>query len=351
MYITSFFVCIMSKKEADLAIYSPGLMVVAKPILTISYLNKKPRHTCNEGQCYVCGMKTTRSDIHIENISFHESCKNKLYCPICNELMLKKFCIENGIMMHTVCHHHIFSHRCFTCNEQTNGSDLIIWNGYHFHEKCFICSLCHLQITSKEETHSLNGLPICGICYSQRAKICINCNKLVEKTKKNKFLFGGRVFFMHDCCSFCFECNQKLTKNNFAFEQNKAICRICWMKSLSYDCQKCNEPILSHNLIFYRNYWHNKCIECTKCHQNMRYSHINLVQSQIFCDECFKGLKTHCGVCGQVIENEGIECHERVFHYQCYKCCICQATLNESNSEYLNGKLYCSSCIHLKNKY
>lgn len=335
----------MTKNEVDL-INSPGIIVAATPVLTISYFDEKYKPITKGGECYVCGEKTKSTDIHIENISIHESCKNNIRCPICNELMHKKFCIENGNIMHVFCYQQIFGHRCFVCNGNTDGSDLIFWNDFFFHEKCFNCSICHHPITSREGTHSLNGLPVCEICYLQRAKICLNCNKIVEKTKK-KFLFGGRVYYMHDCCAFCYECNKKLTQDDFVFEQNKAICRFCWIKALSYQCQKCNEPILSHNLIFFRNYWHDKCIECTKCHQNMRYSRINLVQSQIFCDECYKGMKTHCGVCGHLIEKEKIDCHKSVFHFHCFKCCICHNTIDDKNSEYLNGKLYCSLCVHL----
>lgn len=335
----------MTQNESEPIINHPGLIVVAKPILTKAYFDEKSKPMLIEGQCYACGKKTQKTDIHIENISIHECCRTKLLCPICNELIHKKFCIENGTMMHVACHQQIFGHRCFVCNGYTNGSNLILWNEYYFHEKCFMCSICHHEINPKEGTHSLNGLPICEICYLQKSKICLKCNKIVDKSKC-KFLFGGRVFYMHDCCAFCYECNKKLTKDDFVFEQNKAICRFCWMKALSHKCQKCNEPILSHNLIFYRNYWHNECIECTKCHQNMRYSRINLIQSQIFCDECYKGMKTHCGVCGHLIENEKIESHQRVFHYGCFKCCICHNVIKEENFQYLNGKLYCSLCNH-----
>lgn len=335
-----------TKKETEPPIISQGMIVSAQPILTVAYFDGKYKQPKNEGKCYVCGEKTKSTDIHIENISFHESCKSKLICPICNELMHKKFCIENGTMMHALCYQQIFGHRCFACNGNIEGSDLIFWNNLWFHEKCFKCSVCHHIITSKEGTHSMNGLPVCEICYSQRAKICLNCNRIVDKAK-NRFLFGGRVYFLHDCCAFCYECNKKLTKEDFAFEQNKAICRLCWMKALSHQCQKCQEPILSHNLIYFHNYWHNECIECTKCHQNMRYSRINLVQSRIFCDDCYKGMKTHCGVCGHLIENDKIECHQSIFHFQCFKCCVCHNTVTEENSEYLNGKLYCSLCVHL----
>ncbi|OHT13558.1 hypothetical protein TRFO_03306 [Tritrichomonas foetus] len=333
-----------TSKRSTKPIACPGFVIVTKPVLTMSSMGEPWNFRKNS--CIVCGGKTKLSDINIDNtFSFHKRCKDKVCCDICQRKIGKRFVIENGHILHQKCHSQIFSSRCFICGCSMEGANIYEWNGFVFHEDCFSCSFCHHKINSKESVHDINGLPVCNTCYANKEKKCLRCNESIEKSQMKKFLFNGKAFYMHDFCSVCYECSQELSRNNFVYEQNKAICRQCWVRGLSHECQECHEPVLSNNIMDYHGCWHNECIKCIKCHQSMKFTGIKIEKDQMFCDECIEGMKKHCGACGQVVDKEPIIRHQRMFHHRCFKCNVCHIQIGQNNSAYLYGKLYCSSCI------
>ena len=326
------------------SINCPGLIIAAKPTLTVSCIEEVPSMT--KGQCVVCGKETTNSDIHVDNIDIHSLCVEKLECSLCHGRVGKRYVIENGNILHKKCREKVYSKRCFICAGSLENSNVYEWNGLSFHEECFTCSSCHRKIETREMIHECDGLPLCPTCYSHKEKSCLRCNEVINTSEKiQKFLSNGKAFYLHSCCALCYECRQELTKDNFVFVQNKAICRQCWARSLSHECQECHEPVLSNDIMEYHGCWHNECIKCKKCQQSMKYLGVKIDIDQMFCPECLKGLMKHCGVCGEIIDSEPIFKHQRMFHHCCFRCSVCNSYIGQSNSEYLYGKLYCSSCL------
>lgn len=325
-----------------------GLIATAKPVLTVASLPPPKDITHSNKFCYVCNQETTKKDLHVGLISVHYDCKNQLKCVICKALIRKKFCIHNGLLMHPKCFSSVLTRRCVTCAIPITNSELIRWQGLIFHDNCFKCAICHQHISTKEGTHVTNGLPICQLCYKQKAHICLMCNESVALEKDCKYLSRGKAYYIHKACAVCNECNGKLTKENFVFEQNTAICKQCWHKSLTRECNECHEPVLSRNLMSFHGCWHNECIKCIKCHQSLKFAEVRIMKNQMFCCECFEGMKNHCGACGQFVDKDFIVIHDLPFHYQCLNCCNCQCNVTATNSEYISGKLYCSTCTPLK---
>lgn len=326
-----------------------GQCITILPLKTIASIDKR-EESLNSKTCCKCNKVTNEDRVSVKDRCWHADCFECDLCklPFDNE----QYVIQEGYVLHVSCYYSLFAPRCFACGGILPETDIIQSNGILYHSQCFRCCKCQNVIKSSDTYHMTDGLHICNECYHNELMICQRCNQLIHDSPESgqccRFMFGGRVYYMHNSCAHCPECRIKLTQDNYACESNVGLCKFCWLFSMMRSCKCCKKPILSKDIIDYHGLWHNSCFRCNKCNVSLNYNQSIMIGTTLYCERCAKGLKTHCSICSGIVrEQEKKTWKERVFHYKCFTCCRCKKSIVNDECEFIDDKLICKYCLNI----
>ncbi|XP_058461863.1 LIM/homeobox protein Lhx5 isoform X2 [Malaya genurostris] len=111
-------------------------------------------------------------------------------------------------------------------------------------------------------------------------------------------------------------------------------------------CAGCNKPILDKFLLnVLERGWHAACVRCCECHQPLSDKCFSR-ESKLYCrNDFFRRYGTKCSGCGQGIAPSDLvrKPRDKVFHLNCFTCCICRKQLSTGEQLYVldDNKFIC----------
>ncbi|KAL1403175.1 hypothetical protein pipiens_005775 [Culex pipiens pipiens] len=111
-------------------------------------------------------------------------------------------------------------------------------------------------------------------------------------------------------------------------------------------CAGCNKPILDKFLLnVLERGWHASCVRCCECHQPLSDKCFSR-ESKLYCrNDFFRRYGTKCSGCGQGIAPSDLvrKPRDKVFHLNCFTCCICRKQLSTGEQLYVldDNKFIC----------
>ncbi|XP_029732996.1 LIM/homeobox protein Lhx5 isoform X1 [Aedes albopictus] len=111
-------------------------------------------------------------------------------------------------------------------------------------------------------------------------------------------------------------------------------------------CAGCNKPILDKFLLnVLERGWHASCVRCCECHQPLSDKCFSR-EAKLYCrNDFFRRYGTKCSGCGQGIAPSDLvrKPRDKVFHLNCFTCCICRKQLSTGEQLYVldDNKFIC----------
>jgi len=333
----------MSLMEID-SFRIPFQIVRVVPTLTKESLRKE-KHGNRKNECYICGEYVDDSGIEINGKRWHKDCFS---CDLCRgKIVGEKYCRIENHPLHIFCGLSINGPHCYVCSKPIVNSEVVEAFGKYYHQNCLQCSLCRTTIKQDEQIDQKRGIPVCSQCTYKVKKHCLVCHNSVERGER--FLFNGKVFYVHSECCHCSECKTKIKRDTFVEESGVLMCKSCWIKVSSNICQGCNKIVLQKDKVQFQGVWHSFCISCSICGKRLDNSIPNIENNNLYCNRCFESLNDRCAVCKIIMKNdEKIERFNRFFHRTCLNCTKCGQTILENNAVFEKNGLVCLSCHHKK---
>ncbi|XP_061391006.1 paxillin homolog 1-like [Musca vetustissima] len=103
-------------------------------------------------------------------------------------------------------------------------------------------------------------------------------------------------------------------------------------------CAGCNKPILDKFLLnVLERGWHASCVRCCECLQPLTDKCFSR-ESKLYCrNDFFRRYGTKCSGCGQGIAPSDLvrKPRDKVFHLNCFTCCICHKQLSTGEQLYV----------------
>ncbi|CAD7087093.1 unnamed protein product [Hermetia illucens] len=111
-------------------------------------------------------------------------------------------------------------------------------------------------------------------------------------------------------------------------------------------CAGCNKPILDKFLLnVLERGWHASCVRCCECLQLLTDKCFSR-EAKLYCrNDFFRRYGTKCSGCGQGIAPSDLvrKPRDKVFHLNCFTCCICRKQLSTGEQLYVldDNKFIC----------
>ncbi|KAJ6634857.1 LIM/homeobox protein Lhx5, partial [Pseudolycoriella hygida] len=103
-------------------------------------------------------------------------------------------------------------------------------------------------------------------------------------------------------------------------------------------CAGCNKPILDKFLLnVLERGWHAHCVRCCECLQPLTDKCFSR-EAKLYCrNDFFRRYGTKCTGCGQGIAPSDLvrKPRDKVFHLNCFTCCICRKKLSTGEQLYV----------------
>uniref|UniRef100_A0A1A9VRR7 LIM zinc-binding domain-containing protein n=1 Tax=Glossina austeni TaxID=7395 RepID=A0A1A9VRR7_GLOAU len=103
-------------------------------------------------------------------------------------------------------------------------------------------------------------------------------------------------------------------------------------------CAGCNKPILDKFLLnVLERGWHASCVRCCECLQLLTDKCFSR-ESKLYCrNDFYRRYGTKCSGCGQGIAPSDLvrKPRDKVFHLNCFTCCICHKQLSTGEQLYV----------------
>ncbi|XP_029993317.1 LOW QUALITY PROTEIN: testin [Sphaeramia orbicularis] len=158
-----------------------------------------------------------------------------------------------------------------------------------WHPACFVCCTCKELLVDMIYFWK-KGKLYCGRHYGDSEKPrCAGCDELIfcnEYTQAE----GQNWHLKHFCC---FDCDCVLAGETYVMENDKPVCKPCYMKNHAVKCSSCQNVVdpEAQRVSYGEHHWHAepqcfKCSGCSKCLMGQRFM---AVQAFLFCSvECKK---------------------------------------------------------------
>jgi len=252
------------------------------------------------------------------------------------------------------------SKNCFACGKPVLPEEGCSALGRSYHQTCFCCSGCGLQLERKFFTH--DDLPVCEDCYKEPSKECGRCGEKIV----GDCLLSGNTHYHHHCmkcavceeglrgtyftymdqliCEKCYretqkqcsECGEMIAGTYYTLDNDKIVCEADYRKQLG-NCQKCGLVVEGRIMKVSGMLFHPDCFTCSVCQKNMVGIPFSLGEDkQIYCAEDYQ--KKHaatCSACGEaILPKPGESSAPRLralgkdFHPLCFKCQDCSVVLD-----------------------
>ncbi|KAJ8002733.1 hypothetical protein DPEC_G00162010 [Dallia pectoralis] len=158
-----------------------------------------------------------------------------------------------------------------------------------WHPACFVCCTCSELLVDMIYFWK-KGRLYCGRHYGDSEKPrCGGCDELIFSNEYTQ-AEDQNWHLKHFCC---FDCDCVLAGETYVMENNKPVCKPCYMKSHAVVCVACQKPVEpeAQRVSYGEFHWHAepqcfRCSGCAKCLVGVRFM---AVQRQLFCSvECKK---------------------------------------------------------------
>uniref|UniRef100_A0A8C6WL48 Testis derived transcript (3 LIM domains) n=1 Tax=Neogobius melanostomus TaxID=47308 RepID=A0A8C6WL48_9GOBI len=187
---------------------------------------------------------------------------------------------------------------CHQCREPMRPGDPAVYAeraGYDklWHPRCFVCCTCHELLVDmiyfwkkgQMRLYLAKQMPL----VPQELKVCLLCLQLIfcnEYTQAE----GQDWHLKHFCC---FDCDCVLAGETYVMENNKPICRSCYMRNYALKCASCQTAIEpeAERVSYSALCWHAQpeCFKCAGCSQCIMGKRFMVVQNRLFCSvDCKK---------------------------------------------------------------
>ncbi|XP_054878682.1 testin [Poeciliopsis prolifica] len=158
-----------------------------------------------------------------------------------------------------------------------------------WHPACFVCCTCSELLVDMIYFWK-KGKMYCGRHYGDSEKPrCGGCDELIFSNEYTQ-AEGQNWHLKHFCC---FDCDCILAGETYVMENDKPICKPCYMKNFAVKCASCQKAVEpeAQRVSYGEHHWHAKpdcfkCSGCTKCLIGQRFM---AVKNCLFCSvECKK---------------------------------------------------------------
>lgn len=265
------------------------------------------------------------------------------------DLSAHRFIIHHQETYCIPCYETQFANTCVKCKTLigTDSRDLT-YKGKHWHEACFACSKCTVNLYEKPFALLDNQLH-CSSCYDQyNAVFCEEC-KLCFQPGSTKYDFNGKHW--HEECFRCLECQNLLGGEAFVPINDSPVCMQCYERNHAYKCFRCNE-IVSSGGVWYRDQpWHGLCFRCEHCDRGLAQEKFKTTNDKPYCIDCtLKLFAKKCVECKEPIgdphvETKFVSFDDKHWHADCFKCMQCQTNLVGNSFAKRDTNLLCKDCV------
>jgi len=228
------------------------------------------------------------------------------------------------------CYESTFCTSCYDCQKLIGiESKDLSFKEKHWHEACFLCSMCHVSLVDKQ-FGSKNDKIYCGNCYdSQFATRCDACGEIFRAGMK-KMEYKGRQW--HEKCFCCLVCKTPIGTKSFIPRDNEIYCAGCYEEKFATRCVRCQKIITSGGVTYKNEPWHRECFTCTNCNIPLAGQRFTSRDEKPYCAECFGELfAKKCTACAKPITGIGgtrfISFEDRHWHNDCFLCASCKGSL------------------------
>lgn len=162
-----------------------------------------------------------------------------------------------------------------------------------WHPACFVCCTCSELLVDMIYFWK-KGKLYCGRHYGDSEKPrCGGCDELIFSNEYTQ-AEGQNWHLKHFCC---FDCDCILAGETYVMENEKPICKACYMKNHAVKCAACQNAVEpeAQRVSYGEHNWHAepecfKCSGCSKCLIGQRFM---AVQGFLFCSvDCKKKIMT-----------------------------------------------------------
>ncbi|CAL8123697.1 unnamed protein product [Orchesella dallaii] len=219
-------------------------------------------------RCYACRKTIPESILPINILKdyYHPEC---FTCRKCSQVLCPYVHFErNGSYYCEEDYHWLFSPKCATCCEPIRDkTKLTLAMGNTYHEEHFVCFECTRPLPGNSFWKK-NGVVYCEEDYHKL--FSPKCDRCLEPIRHDGLLALGKKWH-RDCCLRCEICDKILREDNYFTEDNKAYCRVDWIKNFAPRCYDCKRPIaevLKGTAVYaLGRQYHPVCFVCQDCNK------------------------------------------------------------------------------------
>ncbi|XP_014003300.2 testin [Salmo salar] len=162
-----------------------------------------------------------------------------------------------------------------------------------WHPACFVCCTCSELLVDMIYFWK-KGQLYCGRHYGDSEKPrCGGCDELIFSNEYTQ-AEDQNWHLKHFCC---FDCDCVLAGETYVMENNKPVCKPCYMKSHAVVCTACQNTVEpeAQRVSYGEFYWHAEpqCFQCSCCAKCLIGERFMAIQGMLFCSvECKKKTMT-----------------------------------------------------------
>ncbi|XP_042157692.1 testin [Oncorhynchus tshawytscha] len=190
---------------------------------------------------------------------------------------------------------HYSCHQCQLTMRQGEPAVYAERAGYDnlWHPACFVCCTCSELLVDMIYFWK-KGQLYCGRHYGDSEKPrCGGCDELIFSNEYTQ-AEDQNWHLKHFCC---FDCDCVLAGETYVMENNKPVCKPCYMKSHAAVCTACQNPVEpeAQRVSYGEFHWHAEpqCFQCSCCAKCLIGERFMAIQGMLFCSvECKKKTMT-----------------------------------------------------------
>ncbi|XP_068595608.1 testin [Brachionichthys hirsutus] len=158
-----------------------------------------------------------------------------------------------------------------------------------WHPACFVCCTCSELLVDMIYFWK-KGKLYCGRHYGDSEKPrCGGCDELIFSNEYTQ-AEGQNWHLKHFCC---FDCDRVLAGETYVMENDKPVCKPCYMRSYAMCCSACQAAVEpeAQRVSYGEHHWHAepRCFKCSGCSKCLIGQRFMVVQGCLFCSaECKK---------------------------------------------------------------
>lgn len=158
-----------------------------------------------------------------------------------------------------------------------------------WHPACFVCCTCNELLVDMIYFWK-KGKLYCGRHYGDSEKPrCGGCDELIFSNEYTQ-AEGQNWHLKHFCC---FDCDCILAGETYVMENDKPVCKPCYMKNYAVKCSACQGAVEpeAQRVSYGEHHWHAEpqCFKCSGCSNCLIGQRFMAMQGFLFCSvECKK---------------------------------------------------------------